>query len=195
MIRSSFPAFVVAAVMSAVPAVAQTAVDHLGIPGPIPLGGTSYELAWSSRPDPSYIKQEYLPEGASPESYESMVLVEFLATDKPLSDVVAAQVATVQQRKPADPVANVAIMQNADKSEFLLDFLMSTKDEKGEFIVEWNGYRYVAGAHDGQPGALLFAVSERAYGNDASTAFLRSLKDFKAGRIKALTAADLPRPR
>lgn len=195
MIRAPLAASIVTIMVWTVPAFAQTAVDHLGIPGPIPMGGTAYELAWSSQPTPAYTKQEYLPDGARPESYESMVLVEFLATDRPLSDVVSAQVAMVQQRKPGDPVANVAIMQNADKSEFLLDFLMSTKDAKGEFIVEWNGYRYVAAEHDGRPGALLFAVSERAYGNEASQAFLQSLKAFKAERIDALTAADLPQPR
>ncbi|MBF0679532.1 MAG: hypothetical protein IR164_11410 [Devosia sp.] len=177
------------------PAIGQEAVDHLGIGDPIAFGGTDYGLAWSSQPSPGYTKQEYLPEGAALESYESMVLVEFLATDLPISDVVAAQMAMIEQRKAADPIANFAVFENAEQGEILLDFVLSAKDANGEYIIEWNGYRYSAGEHEGQKGALLFAISERAYGNAASEEFLRGLRDFKTQRTTALTNAALPQPR
>ncbi|MFD1253240.1 hypothetical protein DEVEQU_00657 [Devosia equisanguinis] len=192
MFRQTIAATALLGLMSIAPAHAQPVTDYLGIPGPITVGETRYELAWSSNPQPGYFKQEYLPEGSAPESYKSMVIVEFLSTDMPLTDVVSAQASMIEQRKATDPVANMAIFNNPDSDEILLDFLLSAKDEKGEFILEWNGYRYAAGEFEGQQGALLFAVSERAYGNAASEEFLKNLRDFKAQRLVDLTSADLP---
>ena len=66
---SSIRIAAVAAVLplAAAPALAQ-AVDHLGVPGPIALGGQSYALAWSSQPSPDYTKQEYVPVGQTVEA-------------------------------------------------------------------------------------------------------------------------------
>ncbi len=44
----------------------------------------------------------------------------------------------------------------------------------------------------GKPGSILFAISERAYGNEASEAFLGNLREFKAQRTLDLTKAELP---
>lgn len=192
MFRQTITATAMLTLLSLTPALAQDATDYLGVPGPITLGGTTYALSWSSNPSEGYFKQEYLPKGAVPETYDSMVMVEFLATDRPIAEVIAAQTAMVEQRKATDPVANVAIFQNENNGETVLDFLISAKDENGEFILEWNGYRYVEAEFDNQPGALLFAISERAYGNEASEEFLKGLRDFKAERILDLTRADLP---
>lgn len=192
MFRQTITATAMLTLLSLTPSVAQDATDYLGVPGPITVGDTTYALSWSSNPSEGYFKQEYLPEGAVPETYDSMVMVEFLATDRPIAEVIAAQTAMVEKRKATDPVANVAIFQNENNGETVLDFLVSAKDENGEFILEWNGYRYVEAEFDNQPGALLFAISERAYGNEASEEFLKGLRDFKAERILDLTRADLP---
>lgn len=192
MLAKTITATAMLTMFSAAPALGQEVTDYLGVPGPIEVGETDYVLSWSSNPSDGYYKQEYLPVGAAPESYESMVIVEFLATDMPVAEVVAAQVQMVNARKASDPVANVAVLQNDQTSELVLDFLMSAKDDNGEFIVEWNGYRYVEAEFDGKRGSLLFAVSERAYGNDSSEAFLGSLRDFKSLRILDLTKAELP---
>lgn len=195
MFRETFATLALVAAVVAAPAMAQDATDYLGVPGPITIGDTSYSLAWSSNPQPGYFKQEYLPQGASPESFTSMVIVEFLATDQPIANVVAAQVDMVNQRKATDPVANLALLENKQAGEIVLDFLLSAKDEAGEFIIEWNGYRYAAAEHNGQAGSLLFAVSERAYGNTDAEAFLKGLGEFKTQRILDLTKAELPQLR
>lgn len=192
MFRPHVTAAAVLALSCSIPAFAQDAEDYLGVPGPITVGDTEYVLSWSSNPQPGYFKQEYLPEGATPESYDSMVMVEFFATEAPLTDVVAAQVGMINQRKATDPIANMALFNNEDAGEILLDFILSAKDEAGEYILEWNGYRYAEAEFDGQEGSLLFAVSERAYGNDNSENFLRGLSDFKQKRLLDLTLADLP---
>lgn len=192
MFRQTIAATALLALFSISPALAQEATDYLGVPGPITIGDTEYVLAWSSNPQPGYFKQEYLPEGAIPESYESMVLVEFFATDMPLTDVISAQVDMINARKATDPVANSGVFHDDEAGEFVLDFLLSAKDENGEFILEWNGYRYAEGALEGQSGSILFAISERAYGDAASEAFLRGLREFKAQRILDLIQTDLP---
>ncbi len=172
-------------------ALAQDATDYLGVPGPITIGNTNYVLAWSSNPQEGYFKQEYLPAGATPETYESMIIVEFLASDLSIQEVVGAQIAMINQRKASnDPLANYAIFQN--EGEYLLDFLLSAKDEAGEYIIEWNGYRYAEAKLDGQSGSILLALSERSYGNDNAEAFLRGLSDFKAARTNDLVAAQMP---
>jgi len=170
----------------------QEVEDYLGAPGPIAIGDTNYVLAWSSNPQPGYFKQEYLPEGTAPENYESMVIVEFLAGDTPIAEVVSAQVDMVNARKSADPVANSAVLRNDETGEFVLDFLLSAKDESGEFILEWNGYRYAEATLAGKPGALLFGISERSYGNADAESFLTDLRAFKAQRIQELTKAAMP---
>ncbi len=192
MFQMRFAAAALVGLLAVSPSMAQEATDYLGVPGPITVGGTDYVLAWSSNPQPGYFKQEYLPEGAAAESYESMVLVEFLASDMALTDVVSAQINMVNARKGTDPVANSAVFQNEETDEFLLDFLLSAKDQNGEFILEWNGYRYAEATFEGERGSILFGVSERAYGNDAAEAFLGGLRDFKAQRTLELTQAEMP---
>lgn len=192
MFRQTITAAALLALCSITPAQAQDVTDYLGVPGPITVGDTDYVLAWSSNPQPGYYKQEYLPVGSIADSYESMVMVEFLVTDAPITEVVGAQASMVEQRKVSDPIANYAVLDHPDNGEYLLDFLLSTKDANGEFILEWNGYRYVESQFEGQRGSMMFAISERAYGDAASEAFLRNLREFKARRLLDLTEADLP---
>jgi hypothetical protein len=174
-------------------AMGQGATDYLGVPGPIELAGVEYELAWSSQPAANYTKQEYLPAGQVPEAYESMVMVEFLASDLTPVQMASAQVDMLNQRKATDPLVNMSMMTNQQSGEVLLDFIVSSKDAAGEYIVEWNGYRYASARNgDGEGGGLLFGVSHRAYGNEEAKAFLQSLGEFKSKQIDALAAAALP---
>lgn len=192
MFRQTIAATALLALCAMSPALAQDATDYLGLPGPITVGDTDYVLSWSSNPRPGYFKQEYLPAGAVPDSYESMVMVEFLVTESPITEIVGAQTSMIEQRKASDPVANFAVFDHPDNGEYLLDFLLSAKDADGEFILEWNGYRYVESQFEGQRGSMLFAISERAYGDAASEAFLRNLREFKAQRLLDLTEGALP---
>lgn len=192
MFRQMIAATALLALCAMPPALAQDATDYLGLPGPITVGDTDYVLSWSSNPRPGYFKQEYLPAGAVPDSYESMVMVEFLVTESPIAEIVGAQTSMIEQRKASDPVANFAVFDHPDNDEYLLDFLLSAKDANGEFVLEWNGYRYVESQFEGQRGSMLFAISERAYGDAASEAFLRNLREFKAQRLLDLTEAALP---
>lgn len=192
MTRSCLAGLLVALALSA-PALAQQATDLLGVPGPIRFDGTEYLLGWSAQPAATYIKQEYVPVGQSPESYESMLLIEFVSGEIQPADALARQVAMLDERKASDPITNYSVIQNPQTGETILDFVISTQDGRGEYIIEWNGYRY-APASDaaGQTGVMLFAISHRAYGNDASKTFLEGLRVFKDQQITALASATLP---
>jgi hypothetical protein len=180
--------------VSALPAIAQTEViDRLHMSEPITLDGTAHQLAWSSQPNPNYIKQEYVPAGQAVETYTSMLLLEVLAGDLAPIDAAAVQMKTLNERKGKDPLVNMDLIRNDKSGEVLLDFIVSSKDANGEYIVEWNAYRYVRHVdRSGDKGLLLFAVSRRAYGDDNSRSFLQNLKSLRPALRNALVSSPLP---
>jgi len=168
------------------------AVDHLSLPGPIEFNGESYRLSWSSHPTPHYYKQEYLPPGQASERFQRMVLIEATVRGVDVNGAVAAQVNKLNKRKSTDPTVNFAAFKNPENGETILDFILSAKDPKGEDVVEWNAYRYAAWrGKGGESGVLLFGISRRAYGDNA-TEFLRTLKSVRPVEVKALASYPLP---
>jgi hypothetical protein len=168
------------------------AVDRLSLPGPIEFNGESYRLSWSSRPTPDYYKQEYLPSGQTSELYQRMVLVEASVRGVNVNGAVAGQVDRLNNRKSSDPIVNFAASKNPKNGEIILDFVLSAKNSKGEDVVEWNAYRYATWRREGgESGVLLFGISQRAYGDNA-TDFLRSLKSARPAEVSALASYPLP---
>lgn len=193
-IRAMLLGAVMAAAMLANPAAAQV-VEHLGVPGPIEFHGKTYALAWSSEPADNYVKQEYVPAGQKPETFSQLLLLERVTGGIKVMDAVRSQVDMLKKRKATDPLVNFGILQHDATGEVLLDFIVSTKDDKGEYIVEWNAYRYTPYRDPaGNSGVLLFGSSQRAYGNDNAKAFMASLKQLRPALTGALINAPLPRP-
>jgi hypothetical protein len=59
-------------------------------------------------------------------------------------------------------------------------------------VIEWNAYRYAAlRGKGGASGVLLFGISRRAYGGDA-TNFLRRLKSARPAEVNAFATYPLP---
>jgi len=168
------------------------AVDRLSLPDPIAFNGESYRLSWSSHPRPYYYKQEYLPPGQMSERFQRMLLIEAVVRGVDVDGAVAAQVSMLNKRKATDPTVNFAIIKNPKNDEIILDFILSAKDPKGEYVVEWNAYRYsVLRGKNGASGVLLFGISRRAYGDDTAN-FLRRLKSTRPAEINALVTYALP---
>ena len=169
-------------------------VDHLGVPGPVTFAGTDYALAWTAEPTPTYTKQEYLPAGQDVATYAQMLLIELVQADVDVRTAIAEQVKALDARKPTDPLVHRQILENPANGEKILDFLVSQKDQNGDYIVEWNAYRYVPyeGPDGDRAGVMLFAISHRAYGNAAAKAFLGGLKELRASTIEALAMQKLP---
>lgn len=184
---------VLMATSSSVPALAQAIppVDYLGIPGPIEFAGIQYRLAWSAKPAANYIKHEYLPLGQLPASYEDMVIVELLTSGLSVADASKAQIQRLEQRKGQDPLVNYKVMQSPDDSQMVLDFLLSD-ESTGSLTLEWNAYRYVpVEMPDGGKAVVLFAISRRHYGDDAS-AFLKVLKTRRTTDVGTLMKLVVP---
>jgi hypothetical protein len=167
-------------------------VDRLSLPDAIEFNGESYRLSWSSHPKPYYYKQEYLPPGQTSERFQRMVLIETTTRGLDVNGAVAAQVTMLNKRRSTDPTVNFATFKNPKNDEVILDFILSAQDPKGGDVVEWNAYRYATlRGEGGTPGVLLFGISRRGYGDDA-TNFLRRLKSARPAEINALAAHPLP---
>ncbi|AFD06116.1 hypothetical protein [Solitalea canadensis] len=160
-----------------------TVQNYLSSAETISIGGINYQLSWSSNPNNSYYKQEYLPKGQKAEKYTEMLLLEVVKGNITVKQAVSSQIELIQQRKGTDPVANYSVIENIEKNEVILDFLMSQDD-----IVEWNAYRYKL--VDGKA-IQLFGMSKRSYGN--STEFLTSLKSARTTYINQLATAEVPK--
>ena len=168
-------------------------VDRLGLPGPLSFDGTSYALAWSSHPTPIYYKQEYLPAGENLDGYSRMLIVELIESGTTPESAVAAQIRLLNARKGKDPLVNFAVIQNKQSGETLLDFLISERTPQGAAIAEWNAYRYVPRkAADGRAGVMLFAISQRAYGDADIKDFLGKLKTARPAAINRVAQHKLP---
>ena len=165
--------------------------DYFAVPGPLEFNKVAYQLAWSSHPNATYYKQEYLPAGEKTERYSNMLLLEVATGEFSLQQVVKAKTAELDQRKKSDPVTNYSLIQNPNTGEYMLDFVLS-QGEGANSIVEWNVYRYAKlKDKSGKQGVQLMAYSRRAYGT-AGTAFLQQLKTTRPTDIKTMAVYKMP---
>ncbi len=116
--------------------------DYFNVPGPLQFNKEAYRLSWSTHPNATYYKQEYLPAGQTSEKYTAMILLEVATGDFALADLVKSKTAELDQRKKTDLTTNYAVIQNPTTGEYLLDFVIS-QGTGAASIVEWNVYRYV----------------------------------------------------
>ena len=99
-----------------------------------------------------------------------------------IAAAMAAFVASLEARKPSDPVVNYEVL-TGDNGEVILDFLLSARQPDGDFIIEWNAYRYGALGD----GVQMVGISRRAYGDEAAEDFLRNrLKPLRQRDVQAL---------
>lgn len=185
--RAFVPLLGAAFLFSASATSAENAAERLSVPGPISFHGEDFALAWASHPYPHYYKQEYLPAEQDSEHYTAMVLIDANVANDDVRAAAAATVDMLQKRKASDPLVHFSEIQNPQTGEIIVDFILSDGD-----IVEWNAYRYAAWKGEGgKSGVILFGISRRAYGDDA-TAFLAALKAARKQDIDALAKADMP---
>ncbi|HEY6900582.1 MAG TPA: hypothetical protein VI233_08065, partial [Puia sp.] len=162
----------------------------LRVPGPVSFDRSLYTLAWSSHPSAIYYKQEYVPQGETVEHFSKMMLIEVLQANMPLFNAVGGKVQELVDRKKSDPITEYKVTSNTDKSEFILDFVMSA-GQGSNAIVEWNAYRYKEVIVNGHKTILLFANSLRAYGS-AIRPFLVSLPSTRQRILKELNSYKVP---
>lgn len=167
--------------------------DYLGVPGPIAIGGASYNISWSSHPTANYYKQEYIQKGDDVNRFNKMMMLEAVVSEtiKP-QDALAGKVAELKERKKTDALVNYQTLANTAKGEYMLDFLLSDGPAASPNVVEWNIYRYKSFTDkNGHKGLMLFAISTRAYG-DKIKPFLASLKDIRTKTINTIAGYEVP---
>ena len=167
-------------------------INYFGTNKEIAFSQKTYKLSWSSHPNATYYKQEYIPNGDKADTFNDMILIDFIQRDMPVAEVVKAQVTMLNERKKTDKVCNYTLTNSANGSEYILDFVMSEGSGQTLKIVEWNAYRYKAYTDkQGHKGVLLFGVSHRSYDSKASS-FLKSLKEYRVEHRKALISYPMP---
>ena len=155
----------------------KTAPDYINVPGPLLFQNKAFNLNWSSHPSVNFYKQEYLLKGEDANQYKMMLMIDVIAGETNLKNIVSAKVAELKQMKAGNPMVNYEIIQNPKTGEYLLDFLLTANAADGTTsIVERNVYRYQTFSDKtGKKGVLLFAASSRAYAT-AINSFLVALK-------------------
>lgn len=153
---------------------AKTATDYLKLGNKIHFAGQDYYLAWSSHPPPTFYKQEYVAKGDTVESYQRMIMVDYLVQHVTARQAVELAVKNIEDRKQSDDVANYRVLEH--DGEYLLDFMLSQRAADGTIeILERNVYRYMPQTNP--KGLVVFAVSDRAYAEADINKMVQSLKN------------------
>ncbi len=170
----------------------KTVKDYLGLTKPILFDHVSYNLVWTNHPTDNYYKQEYLSQNDTLEKFKKLVTIDVLVGNINLKDIVASKLSELKKMKESNPVVNYQTFGKGD--EIMLDFLLSQNTPNGKYlsVVERNVYRYKNVIDkNGQKAVLLFAVSERAYGDDIDK-FLANLKAHRLNLLNLVGAFNIP---
>jgi hypothetical protein len=167
--------------------------NYYGIPEAINFNDLTFNLSWSSHPDETYYKQEYIPKGNTADHFNDMVMIDFIITDLPVQKAVATQIEIIRERKKTDAVCNYSVLRdNSNPGNYILDFVMSASKNGEMNLIEWNAYHYKPYTDKaGHKGVLLFGISHRAYENNAR-GFLESLGEYRHKNMAQLIKYDVP---
>ena len=166
--------------------------DYYSIPETLTFDGLQYKLCSSYHPQDNYYKQEYIPAGESADHFNKMITIDFVVADVAAKNMVAAKATELEERKKSDPVVHTELISNTKTDEYILDFILSEQQGGKVSVVERNVYRY-KNYNDGagHKGVLLFAISQRGYGDDITT-FFGNLKSTRISDINKLAEYDIP---
>ncbi|MCF0071126.1 hypothetical protein LZD49_11655 [Dyadobacter sp. CY261] len=168
------------------------AVNYMGISGPIVLQKKNYQLIWSSHPDASLYKQEYLIAGDAFPNYKSMISIDFVVASTSVDEAVRTKLRELEQMKKTLDV-NFEVIGNAATGEKIIDCLIGqTASDEQKSIYEHDVYRFkTVTAKSGQKGIILFALSNRAYGS-AIQPFLTGLKTTRKTIVTDVAKVSIP---
>lgn len=171
---------------------AQKALNRIGVSGPLEFNKTSFNLAWSDKPNATYYVQEYVPKGERVENFTQMLTVNVFDKDITIEDAVQQKAKWLTERKKTDDVCNFQVTNNPDKTEYMVDFIVSEKKGDDYTIVEFNVYRYKkVDIGNGKKGILVYVYSQRSYGQEI-TDFLQNLGETRTGMLNAMIGSVLP---
>lgn len=174
---------------------AQNISDLLSIPGPIEYDGTEYFLVWSKPMSKTLFRQHYLPRDEQLEDYTQLLDLSFFNKEIDMDLAVRQKVDVIKQREKSDQFAKVNVVESPDGKEFLVDYFISEKPEKGDSFIEYNVYRFKTFENGTYKSFLILSHSKRMYGDLKSAAkslakqrdhLITSMIEFKIPDIKVL---------
>ena len=170
----------------------QNVENYLETEKTIKFDNQNYDLVWSSHPNETYYKQEYLTKEQTLEKFKSMVTIDFLKGEFKVKDLVNQKIQELEKAKKSNPIVNFTVLEK--DGETIIDFLMSVSSTNGKklLIVERNIYRYTNIETDNTKGLLLFSVSKRAYENEIGE-FFENLKKDKNSLIMKVGNFEIPK--
>jgi hypothetical protein len=167
-------------------------INHLNTRDTLNFDSVKYKFAWSSHPNDYYYKQEYLLTSETFEHISKMVLVEFLKGDFTAKELVRDKILVLRKRQPTDKFFKYEVTNNADGTEYVLDFVVTGEENGTINVVEWDCYRYKAYTDkNGNAGVTLFGISHRAFNEDCKP-FLAALPDHRREFITKVVDYPLP---
>jgi hypothetical protein len=170
---------------STISGIAQT--DFFKIPS-VKIGGVEYGLKWSARTHYGmrFIAEYLLPKD-SYTRYNTKVIIEY-DTDKSLDSISQGKLKDLKEKKENGSVLHYQVLKNADTGEFIVEFMVGDVRGGKTLIAEWNVYRY----RPNEKGAVLLAMSKRAYGEKEVNKFMKEVKKSREEWIKSITEYKLP---
>ena len=166
-------------------------MDYLNVPGPLTFENLTFNLVWSSHPTTALYIQEYIQDKELAAHYTRMLLIQLIVDTQKIENLLSVQLSILEKRKQTDKLTNYQVFNNPDKTEYVLDFVLSKGQEELN-TVEWNAYRYqYFWDENGRKGIILFGVSFRNY--DTITSFLSSLPQLRKNELSALIHYPTPK--
>ncbi|HEY9001981.1 MAG TPA: hypothetical protein VIM89_11560 [Mucilaginibacter sp.] len=166
--------------------------NYYSIPEILTFGNVQYKLMASYHPNDMYYKQEYIPAGESIDHFNRMIFIDIAIVDATPREMLDIKANELQDRKKTDPIVNYEILENKDKAECMLDFILSDGAGNKTTVVERNVYRYKSYSDkSGHRGVLLFSISQRGYDKDIPS-FLKNLKTTRVDDLNKVGQYNLP---
>lgn len=164
--------------------------DYLSVGSELSFNNEKYNLAWSSHPNATYYKQEYLRKSDKLEQYEKMLMVEAIKTTLNPEKASQMKINELTNLKKVNPIVNFKQVQVSNQSDKIISFTIS-----GGNILEWNVYKYQQQQIENENMIVLYAYSYRNYVStkEEVTKFMNYVKNNENKMIETITKTNIPK--
>lgn len=165
-------------------------IDYLSVGSELSFNNEKYDLAWSSHPNATYFKQEYLRKSDKLEKYDKMILVEAIKTTLNPEKASQMKISELTNLKKFNPIVNFKQAELSNQSDKIISFTIS-----GGNILEWNVYRYQQQQIENENMIILYAYSYRNYVSTKEdvTKFTDYVKNNENKMIETITKTNIPK--
>lgn len=165
-------------------------IDYLSTGTELSFNNEMYNLAWSSHPNATYYKQEYLRKSEKLEKYEKMIMVEAIKTTLNPENVSQMKINELTNLKKTNPIINFKQTELSNQNDKIISFTIS-----GGNILEWNIYRYQQQQMGNENMIILYSYSYRNYvaSKEDVTKFISYVKNNENKMMETITKINIPK--